>query len=100
MYGKQLGTDNDEISEMIGICPQFDILWGDLSSREHLKILSKLKLDHVSDSDIAARLADVKLTKVADNPSSTYSGGMKRRLSVAISTIGNPKIIFMDEPTT
>jgi ABC-type multidrug transport system ATPase subunit len=64
--------------------------------------LSKLKLSSkdISNSDIAERLADVKLTKVADNRSSTFSGGMKRRLSVAISTIGNPKIIFMDEPTT
>ena len=45
-------------------------------------------------------LEKVGLTDVADSYTFTFSGGMKRRLTVAISSIGNPKIILMDEPTT
>jgi len=102
IWQKDIKYELNEISEMIGFCPQFDILWGDLTAREHLQILSKLKLSayNITEKEIDERLEEVKLLKVADNRSETFSGGMKRRLSVAISTIGQPKIIFMDEPTT
>lgn len=46
------------------------------------------------------RLKDVDLNHVKDAQISTFSGGMKRRVSLAISAIGNPKIIILDEPTT
>lgn len=62
------------------------------------------KIKGVPDKDILATseelLKSVGLFDVKDARSSSFSGGMKRRLSVAISAIGNPKIIFMDEPTT
>jgi ABC-type multidrug transport system ATPase subunit len=45
-------------------------------------------------------LEDVNLTASAYAPAATYSGGMKRRLSMAIASVGNPRIIFLDEPTT
>lgn len=70
-----------------------------MTAREHLVFLSKLKRNgsNLTQKDIDARLKDVRLLKLANNRVQTYSGGMKRRLSVAISTIGSPKIIFMDE---
>jgi ABC-type multidrug transport system ATPase subunit len=46
------------------------------------------------------RLKAVRLWNVRHRPARTYSGGMKRRLSVIISTLGNPKVLFLDEPTT
>ena len=49
---------------------------------------------------IDKKLKEVSLAYVRDAQTGTFSGGMKRRLSVAISSIGNPKVIFMDEPTT
>ena len=50
--------------------------------------------------EIKQRLEDVQLTKSADVMAANYSGGMQRRLSVAMAAIGNPKIMFYDEPTT
>mmetsp|Transcript_23109 Transcript_23109/g.41251 ORF Transcript_23109/g.41251 Transcript_23109/m.41251 type:complete len:901 (-) Transcript_23109:1806-4508(-) len=91
-----------EARKLLGVCPQHDILWDELTAREHLILFAKLKGLHGEERkrEIEEKLAQVKLVKEADNPVGTYSGGMKRRLSVAISGIGNPKIIIMDEPTT
>ncbi|KAI8833374.1 hypothetical protein BC829DRAFT_426391 [Chytridium lagenaria] len=69
---------------------------------EHILLYAGLK--GIAWNDIAKlvdeRLESVKLSKVRDNKAATYSGGMKRRLSMVISTIGDPKIIYLDEPTT
>ena len=50
--------------------------------------------------ELENRLKTVRLSKAADRVSRSYSGGMRRRLSVVISSIGDPKILFLDEPTT
>jgi ABC-type Na+ transport system ATPase subunit NatA len=100
--GLDVETQIDEIRLIIGVVPQFDILWGELTANEHMNMFCKIK--GVPDEDIEAMtdelltsvgLIHVKMARVAN-----FSGGMKRRLSVAISSIGNPRIIFMDEPTT
>lgn len=86
----------------MGIVPQFNILWDDMTAGEHMKMFCKIK--GISDEDIKLvtkeKLSEVGLEDVEYSLVKTFSGGMKRRLSVAISGIGNPKIIFMDEPTT
>ncbi len=56
--------------------------------------------DNLIEAEVTARIADVNLEKFGDAPCGSYSGGMKRRLSVAISLIGSPKVVFLDEPTT
>ncbi|KAF3598159.1 hypothetical protein DY000_02026381 [Brassica cretica] len=88
------------IRKMIGVCPQFDILWDALSSEEHLHLFASIKgLPPASIKPIAEKLlADVKLTGAAKIRAGSYSGGMKRRLSVAIALIGDPKLVFLDEP--
>ncbi|KFK27923.1 hypothetical protein AALP_AA8G447600 [Arabis alpina] len=104
IYGNSVRSSvgMSNIRKMIGVCPQFDILWDALSSEEHLHLFASIKgLPPASIKSIAEKLlADVKLTGAAKIRAGSYSGGMKRRLSVAIALIGDPKLVFLDEPTT
>ena len=102
IYGRSVRAEMNQIRRSMGVCPQHDILWDEMSAREHLELFSYLK--NVPSKEratlIKEKLEMVRLTKVGDNRVGSYSGGMKRRLSVAISSIGEPNIIFLDEPTT
>eukprot|EP01135_Chromosphaera_perkinsii_P005891 Nk52_evm24s370 gene=Nk52_evmTU24s370 len=109
VFGKSIVHEMDDIRPMIGLCAQFDILWNELTAREHIELYAMLKYfcpteNAISFSEIPSYceglLKKVHLDKVMNNPVATYSGGMKRRLSVAISLVGNPQIVFLDEPTT
>ncbi|KAK9119373.1 hypothetical protein Scep_017466 [Stephania cephalantha] len=90
------------IQKIIGVCPQFDILWDVLSGQEHLHLFASIKgLPSSSIKSVAEKsLAEVKLSEAAKMRTSSYSGGMKRRLSFAIALIGDPKLVILDEPTT
>jgi len=102
LFGKSVSYDLPDVQNMLGVCPQHDILWQELTAREHLQIFAELKRipKEEQEDQIAARLKDVLLVDAADKYAGTYSGGMKRRLSVAISAIGAPQVIYLDEPTT
>lgn len=91
-----------EVRKHIGVCPQFDILWGELTAEEHLKLFGRLKgiPKNFLDSKVNQVLRFVSLLSEKKNRVSSFSGGMKRRLSLAVAAIGDPKIIFLDEPTT
>ncbi|KAH6797363.1 ABC2-like protein 6 [Perilla frutescens var. hirtella] len=104
VQGLDIRTDMNRIYTSMGVCPQHDLLWGTLTGREHLLFYGRLKnlkgaslLQAVEES-----LKSVNLFHggVADKQAQKYSGGMKRRLSVAISLIGDPKVVYMDEPST
>lgn len=86
----------------MGVCPQFDVIWEELSAEEHLKMFCLVKgvAEKLIEDEISKRLREVRLSHVRKATVSTFSGGMRRRISLAISAIGNPKVIFMDEPTT
>lgn len=102
LFGYSIRNSMDAIRSMMGVCPQFDMLFDNLTAWEHMRITNWMKRpqDQMSNEELAERLDDVKLTKVAHQMTKTYSGGMKRRLSVVLSTVGNPRVIFMDEPST
>ena len=78
------------------------MLYDSLTSDEHLTLFGRFKGVSKDDlvSEIPSLLESVKLSDVAHKPSGAYSGGMKRRLSVAVSYVGSPKVVFLDEPTT
>ena len=104
LYGSSITEPGgmDKIRSMMGVCPQFDVLWRSLTAMEHLWIFGLVKgipIEHV-ENEASTLLDKVALTYAAGQRAGTYSGGMKRRLSVAIALLGDPKIVFLDEPTT
>jgi ABC-type multidrug transport system ATPase subunit len=104
VQGLDILTDMDRIYTTIGVCPQHDLLWEKLSGREHLLFYGRLKnlKGSVLTQAVEESLRSVNLFHggIGDKQVSKYSGGMKRRLSVAISLIGSPKVVYMDEPST
>ncbi|CAL5441474.1 unnamed protein product [Camellia sinensis] len=90
------------IRKIIGVCPQFDILWDILTGEEHLHLFASIKGLPDSSIKLVAQksLAEVRLTEATQRRAGSYSGGMKRRLSVAIALIGDSKLVILDEPTT
>merc|ERR1719491_1053032 len=97
-------TNNpEETRRRIGYCPQFDAHFMNMTGREHVELYASIKGIPKDLITAAARskLAEVGLNEYdSDRLSSQYSGGMKRKLSVACATIGNPQIVFLDEPST
>ncbi len=98
--GFDVATQASEVRESISLTGQFAAVDEILSGRENLVLIARLR--HLEDPGaIADDLLDrFSLTDAAARKVSTYSGGMRRRLDIAMSLIGNPKIIFLDEPTT
>jgi ABC-type multidrug transport system ATPase subunit len=102
LCGYSMRTQMPQIRAVMGVCPQFDLLWNELTGFEHLVIFAGLK--GIPSAKIVeearTKLKEVELTEAANKIAGKYSGGMKRRLSVAMALIGNPKVVFLDEPTT
>ncbi|KAI3925695.1 hypothetical protein MKW92_030795 [Papaver armeniacum] len=102
--GLDIRTDMDKIYTSMGVCPQHDLLWEILTGREHLMFYGRLKnlKGAALTQAVEESLKSVNLFHggVGDKQAGKYSGGMKRRLSVAISLIGDPKVVYMDEPST
>eukprot|EP01091_Cochliopodium_minus_P007664 TRINITY_DN17556_c0_g1_i1.p1 TRINITY_DN17556_c0_g1~~TRINITY_DN17556_c0_g1_i1.p1 ORF type:complete len:456 (-),score=137.87 TRINITY_DN17556_c0_g1_i1:63-1430(-) len=96
--GLSIKTQMDQIRESLGVCPQQDILFQDLTVEEHLILFSKLKGE--TECQIERRMQEVGLDlKEKTTLAKQLSGGMMRKLSVAIAFTGNPSIVFLDEPT-
>eukprot|EP00656_Telonema_subtile_P009650 TRINITY_DN14553_c0_g3_i1.p1 TRINITY_DN14553_c0_g3~~TRINITY_DN14553_c0_g3_i1.p1 ORF type:complete len:551 (+),score=133.81 TRINITY_DN14553_c0_g3_i1:108-1760(+) len=88
----------DEIYKVLGYCPQFDALWDELTAREHLNLFAAVK--GASVEAVEAVIKMMGLTMYADRCAGTYSGGNKRKLSVAIALFSNPNLVYLDEPST
>ena len=89
-----------EVRESISLTGQFAAVDDVLTGRENLVLVARLR--HLPDAGrIAERLlARFQLTDAAERRAATYSGGMRRRLDIAMSLIGDPPVVFLDEPTT
>jgi ABC-2 type transport system ATP-binding protein len=97
--GFDVATQSADVRESISLTGQFAAVDEILSGRENLVLVARLRhlKDPVTIAD--ALLERFSLTDAADRKVSTYSGGMRRRLDIAMSLIGNPQVIFLDEPT-
>ena len=100
VVGHNVVADAQKIRRAISLTGQFAAVDDMLSARENLQLICDLR--HVKNGkNVAARLlADFGLTDAADRRAGTFSGGMRRRLDIAMSLVGTPEIIFLDEPTT
>lgn len=98
--GIDVNRDPHKIRERIGLTGQFAAIDDMLTGRENLALIADLRHVKNSQETAEALLERFSLTEAADRRTSTYSGGMRRRLDIAMSLIGTPSVIFLDEPTT
>jgi ABC-2 type transport system ATP-binding protein len=100
--GHDLARDPDAVRAAIGVTGQFSAVDGLLTGEENLRLMADLH--HLGRSAgrhrAAALLGQFDLAGAAGKPAATYSGGMRRRLDLAMTLVGSPRLIFLDEPTT
>lgn len=99
VFGRSVINDKASVRHLIGECKQDDFLWPDLSAKEHLELFAGIR--GMSKADVPATvqkwLESVDLDIVQNDYSSSFSGGMKRRLSLAIATVGDAPVVVLDE---
>ena len=100
VHGFDVLDEPERVRQSISLTGQFAAVDEILTGRENLVMIAKLR--HLADSRriVDDLLKRFDLTDAADRRVSTYSGGMRRRLDIAMSLVGKPNIIFLDEPTT
>ena len=105
--GFDIKSEMSSIYPVMGVCPQHNLLWETMTAFEHVYFYARLKAatgrvksKPELEQEVEQALTAVSLWSVAHKASGTFSGGMKRRLSVAISLIGSPGVVYMDEPST
>ena len=102
ILGNNINTQMDKIQTNLGFCPQHDILYDDLTVAEHIDLVASIK--GYTNAQIKDEILTIsKLVGLEDHlekKSKQLSGGMKRRLSVAMAVTGGSKVIILDEPTS
>uniref|UniRef100_A0A672NZL0 ATP binding cassette subfamily A member 5 n=1 Tax=Sinocyclocheilus grahami TaxID=75366 RepID=A0A672NZL0_SINGR len=96
IYGSPVAeiAEGAEMRQLVGICPQFNIIFDVLTVEEHLRIFAAIKgiLPSDIDSEVRKVLRDLDLEKIMDAQAKNLSGGQKRKLSVGIAILGDPKV--------
>ena len=97
--GKAVTTDKHVVNKLIGECKQDDLLWPNLTAREHLELFAGIRGESKTDlpQTVQTWLESVDLDSVQHQRVRTFSGGMRRRLSVAMATIGGAPVVVLDE---
>lgn len=100
--GYDIRSEMDDVHTKIGVCPQFDIFWADLTVQETLLFYCRLRGIPKAMENEAVRVALKRVALENDlvKKVKELSGGMKRRLSVAVALVGEPPVLFFDEPST
>ncbi|CAB1312981.1 unnamed protein product, partial [Coregonus sp. 'balchen'] len=96
IYGSPVAeiAEGAEMKQLVGICPQFNIIFDVLTVEEHLRIFAAIKgiLPSDIDNEVSKVLKDLDLEKIMDAQAKNLSGGQKRKLSVGIAILGDPKV--------
>ncbi|MGZ5401265.1 MAG: ABC transporter ATP-binding protein, partial [Nocardioides sp.] len=99
--GFDVRRDADGVRRSIGVTGQFSAIDELLTGRENVRLMADLA--HLRGAEARARVEELlvrfDLTDAADRRAATYSGGMKRRLDLAMTLVGRPRLLFLDEPT-
>ena len=100
--GADVETNLAAAQGSLGVCPQHDVLWTQLTVEQHLRLFARLKGLPTKEIDAAVRamIADLQLQEKAGVLSQKLSGGQKRRLSVGIALIGGSTVVVLDEPSS
>uniref|UniRef100_A0A8B9C7U6 P-type phospholipid transporter n=1 Tax=Anser brachyrhynchus TaxID=132585 RepID=A0A8B9C7U6_9AVES len=100
--GLDIQTHTDSIRQRLGMCPQYNILFNHLTVAEHILFYSQLKgrSRDEAEQELETMLEDMGLTHKRNEEAQNLSGGMQRKLSVAIAFVGEAKVVVLDEPTS
>uniref|UniRef100_A0A3P9K128 ATP-binding cassette, sub-family A (ABC1), member 4b n=1 Tax=Oryzias latipes TaxID=8090 RepID=A0A3P9K128_ORYLA len=100
--GRDIRTDMDVIRTSLGMCPQYNILFSHLTVEEHILFYSLLKgrTEEEAKLEVEDMLVDLGLPNKRDEEAQNLSGGMQRKLSVAMAFVGGSKVVILDEPTS
>ncbi|XP_030854731.1 ATP-binding cassette sub-family A member 5 isoform X4 [Strongylocentrotus purpuratus] len=100
--GYDVSSSLSDAYASMGYCPQIDPLWDDITMREHLEGFAGFKGIHPTDRRQIANnfMSAIGVMEHADKKAKELSGGTKRKLCFALSMLGNPKIVLLDEPST
>uniref|UniRef100_A0A674BX53 P-type phospholipid transporter n=1 Tax=Salmo trutta TaxID=8032 RepID=A0A674BX53_SALTR len=100
--GRDIRTDMDSIRTSMGMCPQYNILFKHLTVEEHILFYCMLKGTSQAEAQqaVTVMLEDLGLPHKRDEEAQNLSGGMQRKLSVAMAFVGGSKIVILDEPTS
>ncbi|OXB75592.1 UNVERIFIED_CONTAM: hypothetical protein H355_015708 [Colinus virginianus] len=103
VYGHRVSEIDEmlEVRRIAGVCPQSDIHFDILTVEENLSLFAAIKGIPQNDliQEVQKVLLDLDMQPIRDNQAKKLSGGQKRRLSVGIAVLGNPKVLLLDEPT-
>jgi len=102
VHGHDLQVEMSDVRRLMGICPQDNLLYEELSGLEHLVMYNRFRgvPYGLIQEECDRLLKAVRLQDHGEKFAVKYSGGMQRRLCVALANVGSPKIIYLDEPTT
>lgn len=98
--GYNVPSQAKKVREVISLTGQYAAVDASLTGRENLQMIGRLFHVKNMNSKLEDLLSQFELTHAADRRSSTYSGGMRRKLDIAMSLLSSPKVLFLDEPTT
>ncbi|XP_061418243.1 phospholipid-transporting ATPase ABCA1-like isoform X5 [Lethenteron reissneri] len=101
ILGRDIRTDIDKIRKNLGVCPQYNVLFDQLTVEEHIWFYARLKgrSEQEAKQEIEQMIQDVDLAHKRSDISKSLSGGMQRKLSIGIAFVGGSKVVFLDEPT-